>query len=542
MVTTRSASASSARSPFGAVVDDDAQRRREAAGLGLPVVDHGQRAHHEVRARTLEQVGQRGGRLAEAHVVGEAAAQTEAVEEAQPRQAAALVGAQLAVERRRLVLLAQALVGEPAEQLVGPRRGGARRRRVELALAGQAQQRHRVDLGEVANVVLEPLAGPAQRGGIDADPSPAAVQQRGAGAGRPFQLGERQRGRAVVVGHHEAPLHDGLAAEALAVIAAGGRRGPTAQADAGPHQPLRSDELDAAPGQLGRRLLEEPLGRLDVELEGGRLVDGGQLGRRLDAAGQGEGELGDGLGQAGHVVGPTRHLDGERRLVPHVLGGAPAAGVDVVDQFEAHLPVVVGVVGHDEPNAGHDDRLAALAPLVAVEPCRQRGELVGVGEAAAPDRRVGIGERPQDGAGGGERRVAAARQRRAPVVRRQPTAGDGIDHRRVDVGHRRDAVGGEADRRPHGVERDQRGVDRGVGDRGPAGDEHVALLADARGDEPGGDGGRREISHCTEPGQGVRLATLAIAQRAEPAATCALGSRTVAGRIDVAAGQADLDR
>ncbi len=165
-----------------------------------------------------------------------------------------------------------------------------------------------------------------------------------------------------------------------------------------------------------------------------------------------------------------------------------------------------------------------------------------MGEPAAADRRVGIGERPQDGAGGGQRRVAATGQRRPPVVRGQPTPGDGVDQRRVDVGHRGAAVGREADRRAHGIERGERGVDRVVGHGGPAGDEHLALLPDARRDEAGGDGGRGEIGDGTEPGQRVRLAALAIAQRAEPARD--LGARQPhRGRADdVAAGQADLDR
>ena len=107
---------------LGAVVDGDGHRRREAAGLGLPVVDDRERADDEVRARSVDEVGERGRRLAEPHVVGEAAAEAEAVEESQPAEAAALVGPQLAGERGRLDLLAQRRVGQPAEQQPGPRR------------------------------------------------------------------------------------------------------------------------------------------------------------------------------------------------------------------------------------------------------------------------------------------------------------------------------------------------------------------------------------------------------------------------------------
>ena len=95
---TRSAPASSCSVALGAVVDDDAQRRREAGGLGLPVVDDRQRADDEVRARPVEEVGERRGRLAETHVVGEAAAEAEALEEAQPAEAR---GAGTGAARRR---------------------------------------------------------------------------------------------------------------------------------------------------------------------------------------------------------------------------------------------------------------------------------------------------------------------------------------------------------------------------------------------------------------------------------------------------------
>ena len=270
--------------PLGAVVHDDAQRRREAVGLGLPVVDDGQGAHDEVRTRPFEQVGQRGGGLAEAHVVGQAPAEPEAVEEPQPGQAAPLVRPQLAHEPVRLVLLPQALVGQAGEQLVGPSRhlGGrtARHAGGQLAVAGQAQQRHRIDDGVLADVVLQALAGPAHRGRVDAHPAPPAVQQRGPGPLGPFQLGVGDGRRPVVVGDDQLPLDDRLAPEPLPVIGGVGRGGPAADGDAGPDEALGSDQLDATRRQLGRRLLEEPLGVLDRQLEAGRLVLRGRDRRR----------------------------------------------------------------------------------------------------------------------------------------------------------------------------------------------------------------------------------------------------------------------
>lgn len=49
-----------------------------------PPVRHRPGAHHQVRAGQPGQVGERGGRLAQAHVVGQAAAEAEPVEELQP--------------------------------------------------------------------------------------------------------------------------------------------------------------------------------------------------------------------------------------------------------------------------------------------------------------------------------------------------------------------------------------------------------------------------------------------------------------------------
>ena len=106
---------------LGAVVDVTGNDGANRAASALPVVHDRQRAHDEVRARAIEQVGQRGGGLAQAHVVGEAAAEAEPGEEPHPAEAASLVVAQLAGEPGRLVLLAQGVVGQPAEEAARPR-------------------------------------------------------------------------------------------------------------------------------------------------------------------------------------------------------------------------------------------------------------------------------------------------------------------------------------------------------------------------------------------------------------------------------------
>ena len=148
------------------------------------------------------------------------------------------------------------------------------------------------------------------------------------------------------------------------------------------------------------------------------------------------------------VVGTAGDLDRHGRRLPHVLRRAPATGVDLVDELEADVPVVVGVVGNDEAHARQHDGLAAQAPLVALEAGRQRRQLVGVGDAAAADQRIDPAQRPHDGAGSHHRRIAAARQRRLPVPLGEAVPGQRVDHRGMDVDDRRRVVRRrDADRR-----------------------------------------------------------------------------------------------
>ena len=135
---------------------------------------------------------------------------------------------------RRLVLLLQAIVGEPGQQLVGPRRHPWPSRSptatgVQLALARQLQQRHGVDERVLADVVLQSLAGPPHGRRVDAHPASPAVQQRGASPLGPLQLGVADRRRAVVVGDDQLPVDDRLAPEALRVVGRVLRRGPAAR-------------------------------------------------------------------------------------------------------------------------------------------------------------------------------------------------------------------------------------------------------------------------------------------------------------------------
>ena len=73
------------------------------------------------------EVGERGGGLAEAHVVGEAAAEADPVEELQPAEAAPLVRPQRGHESGGLDPLGQRGVGKTLQQITEPTGGGNRR-------------------------------------------------------------------------------------------------------------------------------------------------------------------------------------------------------------------------------------------------------------------------------------------------------------------------------------------------------------------------------------------------------------------------------
>ena len=103
-----------------AMVHHDPHEWREAGCFGLPVAHHAERADHQVWAGQAGQVGQRGGRLAQTHVVGQAPTEAQAVEELQPPQAAPLVVAQFGGEPLRHVALGELGVRQAAEQLGRP--------------------------------------------------------------------------------------------------------------------------------------------------------------------------------------------------------------------------------------------------------------------------------------------------------------------------------------------------------------------------------------------------------------------------------------
>ena len=125
-----------------------------------------------------------------------------------------------------------------------------------------------------------------------------------------------------------------------------------------------------------------------------------KLGGDLDAFGERASERQHLGGQDGDAVLTVGDLDAEGGAVPHVVGTAPAAGVELVGDLEAHFPVVEQVVGQHQPDLRHDDGFAAQPAAVTVEASRQARQFVGVGEPAAEERGVGGGQGAERRAGG----------------------------------------------------------------------------------------------------------------------------------------------
>ena len=106
---------------------------REPLGLALPVADHRRRADQQRRAGAAAPPSARPSssastldRLAQAHVVGQAGAEPEDAEEAQPGQAAPLVGAQPAARSRRGVDRLDGVPRRPAGRRASRRRHSSR--------------------------------------------------------------------------------------------------------------------------------------------------------------------------------------------------------------------------------------------------------------------------------------------------------------------------------------------------------------------------------------------------------------------------------
>ncbi len=269
------------------VMHEHPHERCEPRRFGLPVAHHAERTHHEVWARSVDEVGEGGRGLAEAHVVGETPAEPELGQELEPAQPAPLVGPEGGFESWRLVPFAQRGVGQPRQQRSNPARrrfpgllGGdvvaVRGEQFTVVVLGrlrcQPHERRGVDLGVVAAVPGELLESLASRRRIEADPLAVDLEQRCAGRDGPFERGVADL---VLVDHHR-PGHERCGAEpALARLCRGTSRATDLGRDG--QQLTRNVE-----GQPQRLQLLDPLqergGADHVEIDARRCGRGGPRG------------------------------------------------------------------------------------------------------------------------------------------------------------------------------------------------------------------------------------------------------------------------
>ncbi len=199
--------------------------RGEAFDLALPVAEQGRRADHEggTGVCTAQMEGDEGDGLAQPHVVGEAAAQTERRHGLQPRQAAQLVVAQRRLKAGRRVCGGE-VGGDPVAQ-PGQRPFGHDLDvfAVHLGLAGQ---HHGEGVGRVEQTEV-PFARLADELRVDEHPLVPQPHQRTVGLGERVHLSLGERFAA----HRELPAELQEAAGGEEAEAVGGRAGRPAAHD-----------------------------------------------------------------------------------------------------------------------------------------------------------------------------------------------------------------------------------------------------------------------------------------------------------------------
>ena len=106
----------------GAVGDENPKLRAEGGRFGFPVVHDRQWAQDQARpsGHVADEMGQRGRRLPQSHVVGQAAPEAEPSQERQPADGSTLIGPKPADESLGLVGLGQPIIGQPGQQIGQP--------------------------------------------------------------------------------------------------------------------------------------------------------------------------------------------------------------------------------------------------------------------------------------------------------------------------------------------------------------------------------------------------------------------------------------
>ena len=151
---------------------------------------------------------------------------------------------------------------------------------------------------------------------------------------------------------------------------------------------LGSDQRDAAERQLVRGDVEEVVGGREIELGPARLVLGGQIGEPGDVLGEGVGELGEELLDPRQVAFVASQVERHAGAVPHVVGGAPTTGIELVVDLERDLPWIAGILGDRQPDPRREHGPPGEALAVAVQQAAHRLELVVELGGAAADHRV----------------------------------------------------------------------------------------------------------------------------------------------------------
>ena len=117
--------------------------RGEPVRLGFPVAHYRQRTDDQMWSmgtvaahspqRALENMGQRGRRLSQSHIVRKATAEAETPQKLQPAECSPLIWAQFALEPGRLLSFCQLIIGQAGDEISDPALRG------EVVVAGWTQ-------------------------------------------------------------------------------------------------------------------------------------------------------------------------------------------------------------------------------------------------------------------------------------------------------------------------------------------------------------------------------------------------------------------
>ncbi len=428
-------------------MDVNPQLRSEPRRFPLPVADQRHRAHDQ-RRRDLgrrvaaaiegEQRQDLNG-LAQAHVVGEHATETDPVEERQPGQPALLVRPQGSDEAggRRHAL--HPLVGSGRQQLRHPALAldADHRQPSGLLVEGDGEPQH---LGEGQRRLrrrreqLQPALQPAR---IQLDPAPAHPHERLLQLGEPRELLGVQA--LLAEGDLPAVVDESVTADPREP-ADRARLGPGARPQPGPEPGRRPSpparEVDAEPGggQHGRRLAEERVRARGVEHE--HLGPGsaqGALEIRVEPARAAQLRQQRGARRRHQAV---QHLSGPVAR-PHLGGRRHDAGLGRRLQGELEQPHLVrGALGRLDQPEPRPGRAADHVPLPSRQLAGQGRDRAGTrleaavpggGQGDEPGGRDRPGRRRSGRRRSGRRRSQGRRAGQCHAGRRQPST-----YRRVD--------------------------------------------------------------------------------------------------------------